>query len=512
MVPCNTQCHPPYFCDSSLCTGQCRDQPLKQMLRCQNKQLIRLHTPQEIQDLQSVAVPEHIGSNRTAQAAKAARYPVTLSTYSFQLLMAFLQGSKLWLLLGIVNEHIKVQVLLIVGLKATKCTVSEQVQYVYHNILHQVMQRKLHVMMVCVLTHIQSCNPHPASCQFVSIVSSAFCLKHRILKYHGSHSLLSVSYVWSALLTSAEESEPACLFWQEVAAPVEDGVAEETTLLTGPIQGDVVTINQKPMDLMLLQVSCHIDPTPASQTHVPFLVCKRCCRCGWLNPANMHVCNNHNEANCTNKMQKYQQNVNGTFSYTLSLPMQSSDHLYKPATKHCTCTVSMLQGAVICFMTWQQAVMRNHAPCSCLERLGSHVCQDNVEDKWREQKAADEEGGEAETDEQGKPLTKKQRQQLKRAADKERAKQRQATEDRMESQVVCSRCLPALPACQSIYVHIHIHIYIHIYLCNVCVCACMYVCMYVCICICSKLYNTYALSVLGTKLADRQVLAPCDGM
>lgn len=44
------------------------------------------------------------------------------------------------------------------------------------------------------------------------------------------------------------------LFWQEVAAPVEGGVAEETTLLTGPIQGDVVTINQKSLDLMLLQV------------------------------------------------------------------------------------------------------------------------------------------------------------------------------------------------------------------------------------------------------------------
>lgn len=57
-----------------------------------------------------MAVPEHIGSNRTAQAAKAARYPVTLSTYSFQLLMAFLQGSKLWLLLGIVNQYIKIQV------------------------------------------------------------------------------------------------------------------------------------------------------------------------------------------------------------------------------------------------------------------------------------------------------------------------------------------------------------------------------------------------------------------
>ena len=35
---------------------------------------------------------------------------------------------------------------------------------------------------------------------------------------------------------------------------MEGGAAEETTLLTGPIQGDVVTINQKALDLMLLQV------------------------------------------------------------------------------------------------------------------------------------------------------------------------------------------------------------------------------------------------------------------
>ena len=35
---------------------------------------------------------------------------------------------------------------------------------------------------------------------------------------------------------------------------MEGGAAEETTLLTGPIQGDVVTINQKALDLELLQV------------------------------------------------------------------------------------------------------------------------------------------------------------------------------------------------------------------------------------------------------------------
>ena len=72
----------------------------------------------------------------------------------------------------------------------------------------------------------------------------------------------------------------------------------------------------------------------------------------------------------------------------------------------------------------------------CVSRANSTVChQDSVEDKWREQKAAAEEAAEQEVDEQGKPLTKKQRQQLKRAAEKERAKQRQATQDRMEPQV-----------------------------------------------------------------------------
>lgn len=55
--------------------------------------------------------------------------------------------------------------------------------------------------------------------------------------------------------TFAETDACHHLFLQEVATPVEGGAAEETTLLTGPIQGDVVTINQKPLDLMLLQVA-----------------------------------------------------------------------------------------------------------------------------------------------------------------------------------------------------------------------------------------------------------------
>lgn len=74
--------------------------------------------------------------------------------------------------------------------------------------------------------------------------------------------------------------------------------------------------------------------------------------------------------------------------------------------------------------------------CSTIVFYLSCLSQDSVEDKWREQKAAAEENAEQEVDEQGKPLTKKQRQQLKRAAEKERAKQRQTTQDRMEPQVL----------------------------------------------------------------------------
>ena len=54
-------------------------------------------------------MPEHLGSSRIAQAMKA-RYPVSLCTYSHELLMHFLQGSRLFLILGIINDHLKIEV------------------------------------------------------------------------------------------------------------------------------------------------------------------------------------------------------------------------------------------------------------------------------------------------------------------------------------------------------------------------------------------------------------------
>lgn len=61
--------------------------------------------------------------------------------------------------------------------------------------------------------------------------------------------------------------------------------------------------------------------------------------------------------------------------------------------------------------------------------------QDSVEERWKEQKAAAEEAVEPEKDEQGRSLNKKQRLQAKRAAEKERARQRQAAQGLMAPQV-----------------------------------------------------------------------------
>ena len=66
---------------------------------------------QEIQDLSSVSVPEHINSNRTARAAQEQRYPVKLTQYGLHLLMHFLQSAKLFQILNIVNRRVDIQVI-----------------------------------------------------------------------------------------------------------------------------------------------------------------------------------------------------------------------------------------------------------------------------------------------------------------------------------------------------------------------------------------------------------------
>ena len=66
---------------------------------------------QELDDLQTVTQPEHVKSNRIAQAARRMRYPVAMCTYSYSLLECFLQAHKLKLPLHTINEHIDLQVM-----------------------------------------------------------------------------------------------------------------------------------------------------------------------------------------------------------------------------------------------------------------------------------------------------------------------------------------------------------------------------------------------------------------
>ena len=66
---------------------------------------------QELDDLQTVTQPEHVQSNRMAQAARRMRYPVAMCAYSYSLLECFLQAHKLKLPLHTMNEHIDLQVM-----------------------------------------------------------------------------------------------------------------------------------------------------------------------------------------------------------------------------------------------------------------------------------------------------------------------------------------------------------------------------------------------------------------
>ena len=55
---------------------------------------------QELADLGTVTSAEQLRANATATAARSMRYPVRLSAFAFELLMAFLKGARLFLPLG----------------------------------------------------------------------------------------------------------------------------------------------------------------------------------------------------------------------------------------------------------------------------------------------------------------------------------------------------------------------------------------------------------------------------
>ena len=62
---------------------------------------------QELADLGTVTSAEQLRANATA--ARSMRYPVRLSAFAFELLMAFLKGARLFLPLGTINEHVNLQ-------------------------------------------------------------------------------------------------------------------------------------------------------------------------------------------------------------------------------------------------------------------------------------------------------------------------------------------------------------------------------------------------------------------
>ena len=64
---------------------------------------------QELADLGTVTSAEQLRANATATAARSMRYPVRLSAFAFELLMAFLKGARLFLPLGTINEHVNLQ-------------------------------------------------------------------------------------------------------------------------------------------------------------------------------------------------------------------------------------------------------------------------------------------------------------------------------------------------------------------------------------------------------------------
>ncbi|WIA36958.1 hypothetical protein OEZ86_008196 [Tetradesmus obliquus] len=62
---------------------------------------------QELNELQAVAVAQHLDAHPFAKAARSSRSTLLLSAYSFELLMHYLQGRKQWLLLSILNSHVR---------------------------------------------------------------------------------------------------------------------------------------------------------------------------------------------------------------------------------------------------------------------------------------------------------------------------------------------------------------------------------------------------------------------
>ena len=74
-------------------------------MACRRTEADNCSGAQEVQELAAVAVPQHLGTSRVAQAVVGSRTHLSLTHFSLQLLLSFLHSARLTLVLSIVNEH-----------------------------------------------------------------------------------------------------------------------------------------------------------------------------------------------------------------------------------------------------------------------------------------------------------------------------------------------------------------------------------------------------------------------
>ena len=74
------------------------------------------HTPhtsaalQELHDLQSCSSPEALAASPTAAGLRARRSPARLCGYAYELLTRHLQARRAFLMLGLLNERMRLEV------------------------------------------------------------------------------------------------------------------------------------------------------------------------------------------------------------------------------------------------------------------------------------------------------------------------------------------------------------------------------------------------------------------
>lgn len=64
----------------------------------------------EIQQISCIITPQHLHSNQTTKMFRNAKYNISMCSYSFELLVSFLQQAQFMLLLSIINQYLNIKV------------------------------------------------------------------------------------------------------------------------------------------------------------------------------------------------------------------------------------------------------------------------------------------------------------------------------------------------------------------------------------------------------------------